>query len=57
MHWRTVGPIGEATGLDDASEAIILAVEQDWLLTEGAPSHSVCLTDGGRVMAAKLKRG
>jgi hypothetical protein len=58
MQWRTVEPIAAGAGLDDAaaSQAIAFAVERDWLLAEGSPPHSVCLTDGGRVMAAKMKR-
>ena len=58
MQWRTVEPIATGAGLDDAaaSQAIAYAVERDWLLTEGKPPHSICLTDGGRVMAASLKR-
>jgi hypothetical protein len=55
MHWRTVGPIGGAVGLDDASAAVAYAAGQDWLLTEGRPPHSICLTEGGRVMVAKMK--
>ena len=56
MQWRTVEPIATGAGLGDASAAIAYAVERGWLLTEGVPPHSVCLTDGGRVMAAKSKR-
>ena len=56
MHWRTLGPIGQAVGLDDASAAIAYAAGHDWLLTKGQPPHSICLTEGGRVMVAKLKR-
>ena len=56
MHWRTVAPIRQAVGLDDASAAVAYAAGQDWLLAEGQPPHSICLTEGGRVMVAKLKR-
>ena len=58
MQWRTVAPIAQAAGLDDAAAdaAIALAVGLDWLLTEGQPPHSICLSDGGRVMVAKQKR-
>ena len=56
MQWRTVEPIATGAGLDDAGAAIAFAVERDWLLTEGEPPHSISLTDGGRVMVAKLKR-
>ena len=56
-QWRTVAPIAQAAGLDDAAAdaAIALAVGLDWLLTEGQPPHSICLTEGGRVMVAKMK--
>jgi hypothetical protein len=56
MQWRTVESIGQTVGLDDASAAIAHGAGQDWLLTEGQPPHSICLTEGGRVMAAKSKR-
>ena len=56
VHWRTVGPIGQAVGLDDAGEAVAHAAGQDWLLTEGQPPHSICLTESKRVMVAKAKR-
>jgi hypothetical protein len=55
MHWRAVA-IGQAAALDDASAAVAYAAGQDWLLTEGQPPHSICLTESGRVMVAKLKR-
>ena len=64
MQWRTIGPIGKALGLAQpaADDAIAFAVAQDWLLTaqdwlltEGQPPHSICLTEGGRVMVAKMK--
>ena len=56
MHWRTVETIGQAVGLDDASAAVAYAAGQDWLLTEGQPPHSICLTESGRRVVAKLKR-
>ena len=50
---RTGTRITASAGLDDAaaSQAVAFAVERDWLLTEGTPPHSVCLTDAGRIMA------
>ena len=53
-----VDHIAAGAALDDAaaSQAIAYAVGQDWLLAEGTPPHSVCLTEAGRVMVAKLKR-
>ena len=50
------GAVRQAVGLDDASAAVAYAAGQDWLLAEGQPPHSICLTEGGRVMVAKLKR-
>ena len=54
MHWRAVGPIGQAVGRDHASKAVAYATSRDWLLTEGQPPHSICLTEGGRAMVAKM---
>jgi hypothetical protein len=47
------GRADRGAALDDAaaSQAIAYAVERDWLLTEGQPPHSICLTDAGRIMA------
>jgi hypothetical protein len=46
--------IAKAAGLDDADAAIAYAVERDWLIAAGNPPHSICLTDDGRVMAARV---
>ena len=35
-----------------ADAAIGYAVGQGWLLTEGEPPHSICLTDDGLILAA-----
>jgi hypothetical protein len=56
MQWRTVEPIATGAGLDDAGAAVAYGTGREWLLTEGQPPHSICLTEGGRVMVAKLKR-
>ena len=57
MRWATVDSIMAAAGVADAAadDAIAFAAGQDWLLTEGQPPHSICLTESGRVMAAKMK--
>ena len=57
MHWCTVDSIMAAAGVADAAadDAIAYAVERDWLLAEGRPPHSICLTEGGRVMVANMK--
>jgi len=54
MQWRMVAPIAAAVGLDDASAAIAYGVRRGWLLAEGQPPHSICLTDAGRVWTARL---
>jgi hypothetical protein len=48
-------PIAKAAGLDDADAAIAYAVE-GWLLGEGDPPHSICLTDDGRDLSGTSKR-
>jgi hypothetical protein len=48
--------IGPAIGQDEATAdmAIAYAVERDWLIAAGNPPRSICLTDDGRVMAARV---
>jgi hypothetical protein len=43
----------KAVGIDEAAAdvAIVYAVEKGWLLAEGNPPHSICLTDDGRVLS------
>src|SRR5260370_21250761 len=50
LQWRMVRLIGPAVGQDEAAvdAAIAYAVEQDWLIAEGNPPHSMCLTDAVR---------
>ena len=57
VQWRPVDSIMAGTAVDDAAadDAIAFAVGQDWLLTEGQPPHSICLTESGRVMVAHMK--
>jgi hypothetical protein len=56
LQWRMVRLIGPAVGQDEATvdAAIAYAVERDWLIAAGNPPHSICLTDAGRVWAARL---
>ena len=56
VQWRLTNSIGKALGLDQGASdaAIAYAIGKDWLLTEGQPPHSICLTEGGRVMVAKM---
>ena len=58
QHWRTADRIDKALGLDHGASnaAIAFAVAREWLLTEGQPPHSICLTDGGRIMAQQRAR-
>ena len=41
---------------ETADAAIAYAIQKGWLIGEGEPPQSICLTEGGRVMVAKLKR-
>jgi hypothetical protein len=52
MQWRMVRTLVIAAGMDDApaNAAIAYAIEKGWLIGEGEPTHSVCLTDDGRVL-------
>jgi hypothetical protein len=56
LQWQMVRLIGPAVGQDEVSvdAAIAYAVERDWLIAAGNPPHSICLTDAGRVWAARL---
>jgi hypothetical protein len=50
MQWRTAQTIAEAVSQDQdtADVAIAYAIGKDWLIGEGSPPHSICLTDDGR---------
>ena len=52
MQWRMVRTLVIAAGMDDApaNKAIAYAIEKGWLIGEGQPTHSVCLTDDGRML-------
>ena len=58
MRWATVDSIMAGAGVPEAAadDAIALAAGRDWLLTEGQPPHSICLTDAGRIMAQQRAR-
>jgi hypothetical protein len=47
MQWRMAQTIGEAIGIDEAA-ADVAIVQRDWLIADGNPPHSICLTDAGR---------
>jgi hypothetical protein len=56
MQWRMSQTIGEALGQDEppADAAIAYAIETGWLIGEGNPPRSICLTDDGRTLSAAL---
>jgi hypothetical protein len=58
MQYRMAQTIAKAVGIDEAAAdvAIVYAVEKGWLLAEGNPPHSICLTDDGRVLSPALRR-
>ena len=47
MQYRIAQIIAQAVGRDEATAevAIVYAVEKGWLIAEGSPPHSICLTD------------
>lgn len=54
MKWLMVGELGLSyldTALPTLDAALALAIEKGWMTGEGAPVHSVCLTDEGRRLA------
>jgi hypothetical protein len=58
MEYRMVRLIARLVTIDyeTADAAIAYAIQKGWLIGEGEPPQSICLTEGGRVMVAKLKR-
>jgi hypothetical protein len=59
MLWRMAQTMGDAIGIDEAAAdvAIVYAVERDWLIADGNPLHSICLTDAGRVWTGRVAKG
>jgi hypothetical protein len=53
QQWRMVRSIVTAGALDDpaADAAIAYAIGREWLIGEGQPTHSICLTEVGRRLA------
>ena len=47
QRWESLGNLG-AVASDAAG--IAYAVERGWLIAEGNPPHSICLTDAGRTL-------
>jgi hypothetical protein len=54
MQWRMVRLIARSVAFDykTADAAISYAIQKGWLIGEGVPPHSICLTDGGRDLTA-----
>jgi len=52
MQWRMVRLTARSVAFDykTADAAIDYAIQKGWLISEGEPPHSVCLTDDGRVL-------
>jgi hypothetical protein len=52
MQWRMVRSIARSVAFDyaTADAAITYAIQKGWLIGEGEPPHSVCLTDAGRAL-------
>lgn len=51
MRWIMVGELGlrhPNTSVATLDAALALAIEKGWMIGEGTPPHSVCLTDAGR---------
>jgi hypothetical protein len=58
MQWRMVRLLARSVALDyeTADAAIAYAIQKGWLIGEGEPPHSVCLTDDGRSLSAISRR-
>jgi hypothetical protein len=50
MQWRRVRLTARSVAFDyeTADAAINYAIQKGWLIGEGEPPHSVCLTEAGR---------
>jgi hypothetical protein len=58
MQWRMVRLIARSVAFDykTADAAISYAIQKGWLIGEGIPPHSICLTDAGRDLSATPRR-
>jgi hypothetical protein len=58
MQWRMVRLIARSVAFDykTADAAISYAIQKGWLIGEGVPPHSVCLTDSGRNLSSTSRR-
>ena len=51
-----VAESSDALDYETADAAIVYAIQKGWLIGEGEPPHSVCLTDEGRILSATSRR-
>jgi hypothetical protein len=53
MHWVMVGDLGTALGLHEEvlDAAVQQAIAKGWLIGEGKPPHSVCISSSVGKMA------
>jgi hypothetical protein len=58
MQWRMVRLSARSVAFDykTADAAIAYAIQKGWLIGEGEPPHSICLTDAGRILSATKAR-
>jgi hypothetical protein len=58
MQWRMVRLTARSVAFDykTADAAISYAIQKGWLIGEGEPPHSVCLTVDGRSLSATSRR-
>ena len=58
MEYRMVRLIARLNTIDyeTADAAIVFAIQEGWLISEGEPPHSVCLTNEGRAATTRAKR-
>jgi Mn-dependent DtxR family transcriptional regulator len=56
MRWVALQQVARRLKVhrSSAATAVRVAVDGGWLIGEGEPPHSVCLTDAGRAMAASV---
>jgi hypothetical protein len=56
---ESLGPVvhvAQVLDYETADEAIVYAIQKGWLIGVGEPSHSVRLTDDGRMASAQGRR-
>ena len=58
MQYRMARPVAIAAAVDNAAAdaAIAYAIQKGWLIGDGEPPHSVCLTHDGCIRSAASRR-